>query len=219
MKEDGIGIVFITKDHLELFSPYTTAVIEFVYPQRAVKDFDLISKNEFSLALNAFLQSLNLPVSSYIFLLSENIVYDHVFDTSDGKALDEDTFVDIVPFEKVISARIPSENSLRILSTNGEMIELLKTMFDAQQYSVQLIISETLLGVQLTHLDPSTAMAIVKTALDFRVFGFLVQHQTFPKNSSQINQTKIVSQRNLVGVLVLILLIVGLVISVYVYAF
>jgi len=223
MEEQQTGIIFITKDHIEIFSPNSSEILTCVYPQNLVSDFEVRDAQGLSKFLHSFLQQSRIASSLYVFVLSGEVVYERSFDMTQTPDINQQNqFLQAVPFETVVRATFTSGTTVRVFGTNGEFVELLKKVFEANGCSIIAAVPETVFGLTIRQLDNSNVHTLLHDVLSHKQVSFLFAKppvaQT-PTEKRPAPSRDLPVGKNVIAVIVFILLLVVLGVIVYLKAF
>lgn len=214
------GVIYLDKYMFDFYSELSPNVLRFTFTPDTVRDFDVINHELILSQIKLFVSQNKLtPVMLHI-VLSDTVLFGKEIKITDPgkKDFDIQAFLDTVPFESVGSTTVMLPNSIQVLATNKDMYETIKSGFEANGFTTELVIPSLMMKeVNLKNgLAPDSAQLIISRAVALRQYNFI--SVALPVESQgQENKGEPVKKNNkrtflLVGVFVFLILVLVLVI-------
>lgn len=214
------GVIYLDKYMFDFYSELSPNVLRFSFTPDTVRDFDVINHELIINQIKLFVQQNKLaPVMLHI-VLSDTVLFGKEIKITDpGKRdLDVQAFLDTVPFESVGSTTVMLPNSVQVLATNKDMYETIKSGFEPNGFTTELVIPALMMKeVNLKNgLSPDSAQFIISRAVALRQYNFI--SVAMPVEPQEQGSKGEMSQKNnkrtflLVGVFVFLILVLALVI-------
>lgn len=249
MPVKGVGVIYLQRDKFQIYTTLQQAVLEFRFVPEIVRDLDIVNIELFENVLKMFILGNKIPQSNLIIALADNVCFikDIPIPAKPAPSPDqnqadikeaeneakkelsghEEEFLDHVPFENVASKTYPLQNSERVFAVNQELYEAIKSSFEEQGFTIDLVLPAELcgnnLGIQPV-LTPPAANLIMQLAPTIKQYNFLNQSIREPEkteheieleesDNSQSQQPKNDHKREILlsavfGILVIVLIVV-----------
>ena len=138
-------------------SPLSTAI-----PPEAVSDLEVIDKKKLDVAIQAFLSTHKLPPKNIIILLSTQVTFDRDFTQSSVDVMKNiDEFLELVPFESILSKKSVFSGRTKVVAANKELCESIKVGFQKSGFIVQGVYPLSLLLEIMPSLQSNLDLAMV----------------------------------------------------------
>lgn len=194
MAKYQIGIIFISRNGLQIYIPGLPSILEFKFIQEIVKDLDIVNKKLLFDLLKMFITDNHIPKTSFIIVVSDSasIIKDFInppqTDQQDDQPVSAqkqaDEFIEHIPFEEVSSKSFPIENGIRAYGTNKELHESIKEAFILEGFEILMVIPGIAFSQEIgakAFLDADSINLILKKEL-------LVKHYNLLNPSSPLPQ-------------------------------
>jgi len=127
MASKNNGVIFLTKDRLDIYIPNIPDVLHYVFSENLVTDMEVVSKDELVNQIAVFLQQNNVSGVSFICLIHEGLLFGKEFKNVPIEQLAENkkNFIASVPFEYTLIKEVPLKEGSLVIATNRMLIESL----------------------------------------------------------------------------------------------
>jgi len=123
------SLIYLEKDRLFFYNGEKVFKLDFT-PQ-IVRDLEILNEDGFISLVFQFIDSVEATPSRFLIVLSESVLF-----SSDTKERDLakieagfQSFIDLVPFDKVLSKKYQTEGVIRMLATNADLINAISDSF------------------------------------------------------------------------------------------
>ena len=153
------GVVYLQKNKMQIFSPFTGSIFELRFGPDMIRDLDVINPALIERQLKAFLASAKIAPCNVIFVLSDStyFVKDFVLPTQQPKLAQNeitetvlkkqaDEFIEHVPFDNVVSKMLPLKNGIKVCATNKDFYEAIAIALEHIGFTVTGVIPGLVLG-------------------------------------------------------------------------
>jgi len=146
MAQDVGSLIYLEKDRLFFCNSEKIYKLDFT-PQIA-RDLDVLNEDMFISLVFQFIDSVKAAPSRFLIVLSESVLF-----SNDTKELDLakietefQSFIDLVPFDRVLSKKYQVEGSIRMLATNADLINTISDSFEQRGYVNDGVVPATMFG-------------------------------------------------------------------------
>lgn len=117
--------LFLTRDFLSIYSDKGEPREKFEFNKEFIAHLEILDKDKFQESLNNFFKKLNLAGKKAFLILSNEIVYEKVFERSQDLEQKVKTFLSKIPHfkEKIIYKLLDEKDKISIFATNSDLIE------------------------------------------------------------------------------------------------
>ncbi len=253
MPVKGTGVIYLLRDKFQIYTALQPNVLEFHFVPDIVRDLDVVNKELFENIIKIFIESNKILPCSFIIALADNVCFIKDFAQPDRRPVlavatkesqvqkqtqekeedesknelkkQKEEFLDHIPFEIVASKEFQLQNGERIIATNQELIDAIKTTFEKNGFSIDFVIPGGLYGSNISSqpvLTPAAANLILQLTPTLKQYNLLVQSTHEPeKNESEIDETetqevqkpktdkkRIIIMSGVFGILIIVLIVV-----------
>jgi hypothetical protein len=154
------GVFYIDGNKAFYFEQSLPAPISLEIPADTLSNFELINKKKLVTIIQTFVRNYKLAPKNIVILLSVYSTFDREFPHGSielQKHIQE--FLELVPFEELLQKKIVTSGKTRVIATNKEVCEAVKSSFTSSGFLVSgiypLSISMELIPELKTNLDLS----------------------------------------------------------------
>jgi hypothetical protein len=213
------AIIYLDFNRLFYYgSNITDKVLGINIPQTSFRNLEIVSEEEFSNLIKSFLQYHKIAPTQVTLILSSSVYFDTKIPASTDKnfTISDATsyFLDLTPFENIISRSFIWEKETVIVATNQKLCDLLKSSLEVNKFNLESIIPEFVLGPQINlknGLDIPNASKIMNMSDHLKQYN-LLKDQIIPRsqeNNENTTEPKKEDNKSLLYLLpVLILMII-----------
>jgi len=124
------GVFYIDGNKAFYFEQALAAPIALDFPTDIISNFELINKKKLVSLIQTFIKNNKLYPKNIVMLLSIRVTYDREFPHGSiemQKNIQE--FLELVPYEDIVEKKIISSGKTRVIATNKEVCEAIKSTF------------------------------------------------------------------------------------------
>lgn len=187
------------------------------FPPDTFADGDLINKEKFLLLLQAFIQTNKIEPCPLILVFSKSISFEKEFEentVSEKSEAEITEFIELVPFEDVLSKIYKLNNKKRAIAFNRELFENVNYGFEREKFTVVSAVPYSVLEVMITELADNLDLNILLSKFEvMKQYNF--ENDIEPlKNSDSKTEAEIKTKNNkrtylLLGVFGILAVILG----------
>lgn len=218
-EQSKLGVIYLTRDRFDFFSVQLPNILSFHFPKDLIADLEVKNKEEFEIQIQSFINRNKISPVNLILILSESVYFEK--DVPSGPEYHYDaqigTFLENVPIDHPSTKLFLLEKGAKIIVTNKDLFEAIKSAFDEQGLFVVLVVPSFALKnpVLLSHgLDKVTALDIISKMDALRSSDMLVITRQEKEKEESTHKEKTDTNKIVILVSVLMLLVVILVIMI-----
>jgi hypothetical protein len=135
------AIFYVKKDEGILYAKKLSSPLTVQFPKDVVYNLDVISKEKLQLIIQSFIRENTIKPSNIFFILDKNVTFEKdIEEDSIPKQREEiEKFLDIVPFEKILSRVFRVRGNAKVIVANQEFYEELVSAFEEEEFSINAI--------------------------------------------------------------------------------
>lgn len=140
-KQIGPAIFYLKKHEGILFTDKLASPISLTFPKDVIDNLEVINKEKLQILIKTFIQRHIILPTSIIFVLDKELIFekDIEADSSFEQTEEIGKFLDIVPFEKLLSRIFKTKEKTKIVAANREFCEELINSFENEKFSVSAV--------------------------------------------------------------------------------
>ena len=143
-----------------------------------VSNLEVVSREKLERAINRLFQLPNLKGKEFdvVVIFSHNITFEKELTSTNSKAEFEETqkFLDMVPFEEVLSNSYRINKKTRIVAANKIIYNILKQVLERNKAHVSLVLPMTILAVTNPELNNKMDLPFIENKLEsFKQYSIL----------------------------------------------
>jgi hypothetical protein len=214
------GVFYIDGNKAYYFEQALTSPIALEIPTDTISNFELLNKKKLITLIQDFIKNNKLFPKNIVILLSIRVTFDREFPHGSiemQKNIQE--FLELVPYEEIIEKKIISSGKTKIVATNKEICEAIKSTFIISGFIVSGIYPLSLAMESIPQLKTNLDLSLfINKIPDFKAMNLQpVVEASYPESygsPSTGNREKTSKNRlyALGGVFGLLLLVLGFVI-------
>lgn len=142
MASNPKGIIYIDRGKIDFFEQGLTNPLSLPFPPTIVRDLEVINKEELAKLIKSFIDQNKLVPAQLHFVLANTVIIEKNFDTQKTPNIDEviKTFLDVVPFENIITKKIVLGTITKITAVNADYLTALKDIFESNGFKLDATI-------------------------------------------------------------------------------
>ena len=204
------GVFYIDGNRAFYYEQSISSPLSMTIPPEAVNDLEVIDKKKLDIAIQAFLSTHKLPPKNIIILLSTQVTFDRDFTRSSVDMMKNiDEFLELVPFENILSNKAVFSGRTKVVAANKELCESIKVGFQKSGFVVQGVYPLSLLLEIMPALQSNLDLAMVIGKVpDMKNFNLIPAYDmpiSAPKEEKQ-SKSRLIILAALFGVLLIVLI-------------
>jgi len=217
-----IVVIYIDNNKILFYFENTKQTLQLDIPPNVISNLDLISKEQLGLLIDKFIQTNNLKHLKLdaIIVFSQNSAFEKDFPQGlpKDKEADVQKFIDIVPFEDVLSKNYVFNKKIKVVAINRALFEAVLNIFKQENINIFSIVPFSVLQELNTELSQSIDLAFIAAkANSFTQYSLISENEkTFGEDTKKTGfmQKQNIRVYVLTGIfLILLLVLVVLVIT------
>lgn len=208
-----LGIFYLEGHRAIFYGGNVINMISLEWPLDVIKDLEVLNKEKLATLIQAFVQSNNIVPCSVLIVLSQAVTFEKDLQESPSEDQDREMqkFIDVVPFEEVISRIIKLEKKWKIVAINKELYEPIRDAFEKQGFLIISVVPASVLQETMPELVENLDFSIILSkADDIKQYSLLIAEE--PQNTTYETKKTWKNKRTLLllgifGLLLLILLV------------
>ncbi len=173
MAQDAGSIIYLEKDKLFFYNGEKVLKLDFT-PQ-VVRDFDILNEEAFISLIFQFIDSIKTDPSRFLMVLSESVIFTNDYKDKDLSKVDLEfqTFIDLVPYDRVLSKKYRQGDSIKMISTNADIVNVISDSFEQRGFVSDGVVPAMIFG-----------QFGVKRGLDANTANFMLKNQQSVKGKT-----------------------------------
>lgn len=209
------AVVYVDTDKVFFYTGKTGDIFRLDFPSNVISDLDLVSEEKLIQLIDSFCKTNNLEGTKFetILVFSTGSIFEKDF-TDEIK--EENTqiqqFIDIVPFEDVLSKTYKLNKKTKVVVVNKALFEALKNALEKKNFSISLVLPYSVLQEINTELTSSINLAFIASKIDsYKQYNLNDYENKNPNNKIKASDSKNQNKRVyvLVGIFILLLIVLG----------
>ncbi len=132
-------VLFLEKTRLSIFDG--DKIVRVSFPTNTIRDLDVIDRSGLDSLLDDFIKNGKLTPVNILFVLADTVCFSKEITVTDLVTISTETkdFLEVVPFDQIISKSYRSQNGIRVIATNEELIDAIKEIFERDGFTVEAL--------------------------------------------------------------------------------
>lgn len=141
------AIFYLKKDEGILYINKLSRPITVNFPKDVIDNLEVINKEKLQIFIQSFIKKHNILPTKMLFVLDKNVTFEKDIEGNSSFEQDEETgkFLDIVPFEKLLSRVFKKKENTKVIATNRELCEELMNSFEQEKFTVSAVVPVSML--------------------------------------------------------------------------
>lgn len=129
------SLIYLEKNRL-FFYNNGKKVFKLDFAPQIVRDLEILNEDGFINLIFQFIDNLKAKPSRFLIVLSESVLFSN--DTKEQNfakvEVEFQSFIDLVPFDNVLSKKYKTKDTIRMLATNGDLINTVSDSFEQKGF-------------------------------------------------------------------------------------
>lgn len=209
------AVVYIDTDKALFYTGKTVDIFRLDFPSNVISDLDLVSEEKLTELIDSFCKTNNLEGTKYetTLVFSTGSVFEKDFaDENKEENTQMQQFIDIVPFEDVLSKTYKLDKKTKVVVINKTLYEALKNALEKKNFSISSVLPYSVLQEINTELANSVNLAFIAGKIDsYKQYNLNDSENNNSNNKIKTNDSKKQNKRVyiLIGIFILLLILLG----------
>lgn len=136
MASEVESLIYLEKDRLFFYNGNGKKVFKLDFTSQIVRDLEILNEDGLISLIFQFIDSFKVTPSQFLIVLSESVLF-----ASDTKEQDLakvgvefQSFINLVPFDNVLSKKYKTKDVIRMLATNADLINTISDSFEQRGF-------------------------------------------------------------------------------------
>ena len=179
-KKRQICTIYVENNKILFYSKDLKTIPEIPISSEIISDLEVINPDKLSQAIDSFFVSNNLKEIEFdaILVFSQNTTFDKELEEGDSKFKYDETqkFLDMVPFEDMLSNSYKLGKKTKIVAINKALFDRLRENFEKNKVFISLVVPMSILIEEypslLQNLDLSFIESKIESIKQYSLIGF-----------------------------------------------
>lgn len=206
---------YIDSNKILFYLGTTGSILQLEFPPEVISYLDLIHEAKFEQLLDSFLEQNQLAGGGAILVYATTAVFEKDFEETQAGREDTEIqkFIDIVPFEDVLSRTYKLNKKVKAVAINNRVYESIRTVFEKRNFLIHSVIPVSVLQETFSELAQNIDLGFILSKIDSvkqfsMINGNSGSSPTLEKKPESKKQNKrIYVLGGVFGVLILILIV------------
>lgn len=161
-------VCYIDSNKILFYLGMTGTILQLDFPPEVLSYMDLLRKDKFEQLIEAFLQQNKLAGGSCIVIYSANSSFDKDFAENEAGKNDAEIqkFIDIVPFEDVLSKTYKLNKKTKVVAVNNRINESIRFVLERNKFLIHAIIPVSILQETFPELKTNIDLGFISSKAD-----------------------------------------------------
>jgi hypothetical protein len=170
-----IGIFYIENSKAFFYTNTFPSILQIDFPSNTFHDLEIINRKNFDEIIGSFIESNAIHDFAIAIILSPNATFERNFDQENDATDDAvGSFLEVIPFEDVISRIYTINKTKKIIAANKQLCEIVQATFEVHQCSVITVAPYAMLQEVMPELkeniDLSSIAGKMETVKQYSLF-------------------------------------------------
>lgn len=209
------AVVYIDTNNASFYTGKSGDIFRLDFPSNVISDLDLVSEEKLTQLIDSFCKTNNLEGTKFetILVFSAGSVFEKDFaDENKEENTQIQQFIDIVPFEDVLSKTYKLNKKTKVVVVNKVLYEALKSALEKKNFSISLVLPYSVLQEVNTELTNSVNLAFIAGKMDsYKQFNLIDYENNKLNDKIKTGDFKKQNKRVyvLIGIFLLLLIVLG----------
>jgi hypothetical protein len=161
------AIIFVDANKLLFYTKKVNYTLQLNLPNEAISNLEVVSRERLEYFIDRLFQSPNLRGKEFdvTLIFSQKITFEKELTSTNSKAEFEETqkFLDMVPFEDVLSNEYRVNKKTRVVAANKILYNVLKQVLEKNKSHVSLVLPMTILAVTNPELNSKISFPFIES--------------------------------------------------------
>jgi len=210
--KNKVGVLYIDADKCYFYEEGLSNKLQFSFPPDIVSNLEVLNKKKLVGFIQVFMKANGINPMSIIIILSRNDTFEEYFvGTLDKNQQNIQKFLELVPFEEVISKQFIFSDRIKVVAANKEFVDIVAKAFTDIMFDVKGVYPMALIQMLLPQLATNFDFHLILTKIaEFEKYNFF-KIADAPVISTKVppkRKTRLYALLSIFGVLLLILIII-----------
>lgn len=142
-----LAVLYIDRNQAMFYMDGMAAAIPIVFPPGTISDLEVLNREKLTAMLQAFIEINSITPKNIIMVLAKSITFEKDIPLeNEAQTLEEmQKFLDVIPFEQVISSGFRLSKSIKLLAANKDFCDSFRRSLMSQNFSVIALIPGTII--------------------------------------------------------------------------
>src|SRR3989344_4619693 len=156
-------VCYIDKNKALLYQDIDGSILQMDFPPDTISDQELIGREKLEHLMESFLETNKLEKGNILFIYAPDIAIEKDFpdELAGNKNEEIQKFIDMLPFEEVLSKIYELNKKTKVVAINQEIYESIKNIFATKNFLVIGIIPSTVLQETVAELSANIDLAFI----------------------------------------------------------
>lgn len=208
-------VCYIDTNKILFYQGATGSILALEFPPEVLSYLDLLHEGKFVQLIELFLEQNKLEGNSVVLIYSSTAIFEKDFEqTQEGKEDAEiQKFIDMVPFEDVLSKIYKLNKKIKVVALNNRVYESIRTAFEKGKFLIYAVIPVSVLQETFSELAENIDLGFILSKIDSvkqysMINGSVSSNPTLEKKPEAKKQNKrLYVLGGIFGILILILIV------------
>ncbi|OGH14975.1 MAG: hypothetical protein A2860_02105 [Candidatus Levybacteria bacterium RIFCSPHIGHO2_01_FULL_37_33] len=215
-------VCYIDKNKALFYQDVDGSMLKMDFPPDIISDQELTGREKLEHLIESFLETNKLEKGNIIFIYAPNVTIEKDFpdDTPGNKNEEIQKFINMIPFEEMLSKIYKLNKKTKVVAINQEIYESIKNIFAKKNFSVLGIIPSTVLAETVAELSMNIDLAFIANKIySLKQYGMVNAGELSNQNTKEKSGLKKQNIRMYVLIIVFVILLFILIILVIIKPF
>ena len=160
-------VCYIDRDKALFYQDVNGSMLQMDFPQDIIFDQELTGGGKLEHLIESFLETNKLGKGNILFIFAPSVTIEKDFpdELAQNKNEEIQKFIDMVPFEEVLSKIYRLNKKTKVVAINHEIYESIKNIFAKKNFLILGIIPSTVLQETFTELSSNIDLAFIASKI------------------------------------------------------
>jgi hypothetical protein len=178
MAKKESAIILVGSNKLLFYSKKANNTWQLNLPSEVISNLEVVSRERLEYFVDRLFQMPNLKGKEFevTLIFSQNTTFEKELTSTNSKAEFEETqkFIDMVPFEDVLSNEYRVNKKTRVVAVNKVLYSVLKQVLEKNKSKISLVLPMTILAVTNSELTSRISFPYIESRLEsFKQYSLL----------------------------------------------
>ncbi len=213
--EKQVIVCYIDNNKALIYQSAIGSILQINFPPDVISDQELVNRGKFEQIIESFLEANKLEKGIIIFIYPPGITIEKDFpDELTGNKNEEiQKFIDMVPFEEVLSKIYKLNRKTKVVAINQEIYESMKNIFSNKKFLVLGVIPSTVLQETVEELSKNIDLAFIANKIySLKQYSIVNEGELSNQNAKEKSGLKKQNIRGYVLIIIFVILLFILII-------
>lgn len=163
-----LAVFYIDRNQAVFYSDGMSSAIPIVFPPDIISDLEILSREKLQALLQAFIEVNSITPKHIIMVLAKSVTFekDISFENESSTASEMQKFLDVIPFEQVVSREFRLSKSIKLIAANKDFCDSFRRCFLSQNFSVSMLIPASVLSDSMSEFAKEIDVSLVLKKID-----------------------------------------------------